>query len=87
MSSKYDLAEKVDSRTDGEDVRDFRIVQGQVMGECPKCEQPYMGSFDTESTNEEDWVEFKMECVNCRHQGKFKYHWPDDLPIFYPVAM
>lgn len=50
------------------------ITHGTVHGRCPKCGEPYMGTFDA------DDQDVHLECVSCHHEGLYKYVWPDELP-------
>lgn len=50
------------------------IVSGQIMGQCPKCREPYVGQMDADSES------VILECVLCHHKGRYLYRWPDELP-------
>lgn len=50
------------------------VTSGEIRGQCPKCQGPFIGSFSTDEENVD------LKCSSCGHIGRYFYTWPDELP-------
>lgn len=58
----------------------FSVTSGIAHGQCPKCNEPFLGKFDSDSDFNNRNI-LKAECVNCHYKHIYEWTWPDDLPV------